>query len=200
MADSAILARFDELNMWKSGEARAVNKPLTLLYALGRWSQGDEGDISYPRTEETFRKLLREFGPPRQTVHPEYAFTRLQNDGVWTIHAPPGLRYGAAGEPLVSDMKALDVHAGFADEVKAAFRADPNLVTEIAARILEQHFPESLHEDILDEVGLSLETKAATVKRRDPKFRERVLIAYGYQCAVCGFDLKLGRTPIALVS
>ncbi|MCW2750113.1 MAG: hypothetical protein JWR83_1223 [Aeromicrobium sp.] len=198
MADQTVLAKFDVLNIWSRNGERAVNKPLLLLFALGRWSQGNEADIPYLEIEDKLRKMLREFGPTRQAVHPEYAFTRLQNDGVWSLDSHPSLRAGAAGEPLVSDLKAFGIRAGFTADVKAAFRADPTLVNEIAARVLEQHFPDSLHEDILDEVGLSLETRSKTAKKRDPKFRDRVLVAYGYQCAICGFDLKLGTSPIAL--
>lgn len=197
MADATILKRFDELNVWKSGTERAVNQPLLLLYALGRWSQGDYGDISYSDVDEKVRKLLREFGPTRQVLHPEYPFWHMRDD-VWTVHVPPELRIGQGGEPLISDLKTLNVRAGFTNDVKAAFRADPSLVTEIAARVLEQHFPESLHENILDDVGLSLDTKSGQVPKRDPRFRDRVLVAYAYQCAVCGFDLKLGTISIAL--
>jgi hypothetical protein len=37
-------------------------------------------------------------------------------------------------------------------------QADPGLATEIAARLLESHFPESIHADILAAVGLTLGT------------------------------------------
>jgi putative restriction endonuclease len=67
----------------------------------------------------------------------------------------------------------------------------------IAQRLLEQHFPESLHQDILEAVGLTLETGSRT-RRRDPSFRERVLKAYEFRCAVCGFDVRLGSVSIAL--
>jgi len=33
---------------------------------------------------------------------------------------------------------------------------------------------------------------------RDPKFRQRVLQAYEYSCAVCGFNIRLGNAPVAL--
>jgi hypothetical protein len=35
-------------------------------------------------------------------------------------------------------------------------------------------------------------------RRRDPSFRERVLKAYEYRCAVCGFDVRLKAVPVAL--
>ena len=51
--------------------------------------------------------------------------------------------------------------------------------------------------DILNAVGLTLETVPAR-RKRDPAFRQRVLKAYEYRCAVCGFDVRLGTVPIAL--
>jgi len=33
---------------------------------------------------------------------------------------------------------------------------------------------------------------------RDSKFRQRVLTAYEYRCAVCGFDVRLGSVSIVL--
>ena len=35
-------------------------------------------------------------------------------------------------------------------------------------------------------------------RRRDPSFRQRVLVAYEYQCAVCGLDLRICGITIAL--
>ena len=35
-------------------------------------------------------------------------------------------------------------------------------------------------------------------QRRDPNFRANVLRAYEYRCAVCGFDVRLGPSPVAL--
>jgi hypothetical protein len=39
--------------------------------------------------------------------------------------------------------------------VQAALRSDPALASEIAARLLENYFPESIHPDILTAVGLT---------------------------------------------
>jgi putative restriction endonuclease len=70
-------------------------------------------------------------------------------------------------------------------------------VSTIAERLLEQHFPASLRQDILDAVGLTIET-VTTRPKRDPDFRRRVLKAYEFRCAVCGFDVRLGSISIAL--
>jgi len=67
----------------------------------------------------------------------------------------------------------------------------------VARRLLTEHFPPSLHEDILERVGLGLEAIAVR-PRRDPRFRLEVLRAYEYRCAICGFDGRLDTTPVAL--
>jgi putative restriction endonuclease len=196
MDGESILKRFDELSIWKQGDQRAPHKPLLVLYALGRW-QGGQRAVSYREAEPDLTSLLREFGPPRRSDHPEQPYWRLQRDGVWTVHAPPGLPLKTNDDiPRVGALRSPEVWAEFSPDVQAALAADWGLVAAIATRILERHFPESLHQDILNAVGLTLETTVA--RRRDPAFRQRVLTAYEYRCAVCGFDVRLGTVPIAL--
>ncbi|OQX02083.1 MAG: hypothetical protein BWK73_43805 [Thiothrix lacustris] len=69
-------------------------------------------------------------------------------------------------------------------------------------QLLEDNFPPTVHQDILDEVGLGFEAIAqpATQKRarRDPTFRLRVLEACDYRCAICNFSVRMENTPIAL--
>ena len=43
-----------------------------------------------------------------------------------------------------------------------------------------------------------LPLQAFDTRTRTSNFRNNVLRAYEYKCAVCGFDVKLGDTPIAL--
>ena len=74
--------------------------------------------------EKDLMTLLKEFGPPRQSHHPEYPFWRLQNDGVWVVHADGKLKPRAGNtNPLKSELIAHDARGGFADDVKAALRA-----------------------------------------------------------------------------
>ena len=77
MGAETILSRFDSLNVWKRGGQRAPHK----LYALGRWTGGD-ADTPFRDSDADLTSLLKEFGPSRQSYHPEYPFWRLQNDGV----------------------------------------------------------------------------------------------------------------------
>jgi predicted restriction endonuclease len=153
------------------------------------------------KTDEFQRKLIEFWtnnGIDWKSDHPEQPFWRLQRDGVWTVHAPAGLALKTGDViPRVTALRSHDVRAGFSADVQTALAADLSLAAALASRILEQHFPESLHQDILNAVVLTPE-RAITRRKRDPAFRQRVLKAYEYRCAVCGFDVRLGSVPIAL--
>jgi putative restriction endonuclease len=95
------------------------------------------------------------------------------------------------------ELLTRDARGGFSPEVQAALRANPGLVTEVASHLLESHFPESLHPDILSAVGLPLGATTER-KKRDPDFRKRVLTAYEYRRAICGFDVRLRSVSIGL--
>jgi len=51
------------------------------------------------------------------------------------------------------------------------------------------------------EIDNDLQTYPGQVpRRRDPAFREKVLLAYKYRCCVCGHDLRMGGHAIGLES
>ena len=72
------------------------------------------------------------------------------------------------------------------------------MVLGIVQNMLDAHFPDSIHEDILQATGIDLTFKSTGQPKRDPNFRVNILKAYEYRCAVCGFDVRLGLQPVAL--
>lgn len=189
--------RFENLNVWSRGDERAPHKPLLLLLALGRASRGEDRLVEFAAIEDRLRMLLVEFGPPRTSHHPEYPFWRLQNDDVWEVVGAEGAepRRGQT-DPRVTELRRVGASGGFPVEIDTALRSDPDLLRDVAHQLLDESFPESLHEDIAAAVGLALGGR--TIIQRDPTFRDRVLVAYGYSCAVCGYDLRLKHAPVAL--
>jgi putative restriction endonuclease len=130
MTREAFLESFHRLNVWSLGGQRAPHKPLLVLYALGGWSRGDATEISFAEIDPQLTDLLKDLGRPRQSYHPEYPFWRLQNDGVWTVHTPTGLKSRKGNtDPRRSDLLANQVSGSFSDDVQAALRADLMLVT-----------------------------------------------------------------------
>ena len=66
------------------------------------------------------------------------------------------------------------------------------------ARIFQAHFPPSMHEAILDAVGMPLEEVVVLRDTRDPAFRDTIIRIYEHRCAICGFDGRLGMSDLAL--
>src|SRR5687767_10376185 len=120
MNSAAVLNRFEKINVWKKGAQRAPHKPLLILYALGRWQRGLKS-VTFAEVEEDLTKLLKRFGRPRKSNHPEQPFWRLQNNKVWVVHVPPNLPLKAGKDiPLIGGLRRPEVYAEFTDDVQAA--------------------------------------------------------------------------------
>lgn len=194
-----LISELSTVQVWSRGSRRAPHKPLLLLLALARCSRGEGREIRYSQVDHDLGALLREFGPPSKSYHPEYPFWRLQNDGIWIVRDADKLeKRKGHDDARKSELLRYDVTGGLKPEIYAALRKDHRLLTQAAEAILDAHFPRSLHEDILASVGLDLDVTASHRTKRDPAFREKVLRAYERRCAVCGFDLRLGFADVAL--
>ena len=86
MTPAELTSLFDGLNTWASGGQRAPHKPLLVLFALARWARGETKEIAFTAAEADLTSLLKEFGPPRRSHHPEAAM--------------PALRHASEGHPL----------------------------------------------------------------------------------------------------
>lgn len=190
---------FNNLTVWQRGGQRAPHKPLLALYAFGRCQRREERLISYSKVDRDLKKLLIEFGPFRKSYHPEYPFWRLQNDNVWELKGAEKVtaRKGNT-DAKKSELIKYDVHGGFTEKIILQLLKDNNLFTEIVNNLLESNFPSSIHGDILQAVGIDLELDPGEKGQRDPNFRDRVLTAYQFQCAICGFNVRVGDSLVAI--
>lgn len=190
-----------ELNVWRRGDARAPHKPLLVLLALGRLSRGLY-DVPYIECEPQLAKLIREFGPSGSSPHPEYPFWRLQNDGVWAVESDRPMRARASNsDPPRSELRSAGARGHLSQDILEQLRSNPCLIEQTAQRLLEAHFPQSLHDDIVNAIGLDTRSRELSVvsrPRRDPSFRNAVLQAYEYRCAVCSLDLRIGSMTVGL--
>lgn len=193
-----IIQKFESINVWKRGDTRAPHKPLLILLVLGHYQRKNERLIPFSKIENQLNELLCEFGPFRQSYHPEYPFWRLQSDGIWEIPRAEQIPVNKSGDPKKSDLIENEIRAGLTSKIYNQIINDTQVFTTVVESILESHFPNTLHEDILEAVGIDLGLSWQRKSNRDPKFREYVLKAYEYQCAVCGFDVQLRGKPIAL--
>ena len=206
MTRREILRRFQNLNVWKRGEERAVHKPLLVLYAIGKLINSDIRELAYIDIKEDVRNLLKEFGPYRSKYSPQDPFWRLrkENERVWDIPNEymigEGIRTNrkSTGNAVVKDLDEYGV-GGFIEPIASAFQKKHRLAYEVAINLLDSHFPaDTYHQDILQAVGISYPTQIRISRPRDPMFRKKILNLYENKCAVCGFQVKYRNRLVAL--
>jgi putative restriction endonuclease len=200
MIESAhVVDRFRTLAVWSNTCQRAPHKPLLCLLGISNLLNGKERLLPFAVIEEPLSALLMEFGPPRKVCHPEYPFWSLQNDErIWEVRLAIPIDRRTGVSPTKAALLRARASGGFTEEVFRTIRDDEESRTGIIMLLLESHFPQSIHEDILDSLGLSLERQLGTGKQRDPQFREKILAAYEYRCAICGFNVRIGHLVVAL--
>lgn len=186
------------ITIWRKGEQRAPHKPLLLLYVLSQYKQGHERLFNYNTEIQTsLLDLLNSFGPHRKTQYPNMPFWRLQGDGFWQLKNTEGCTdpENKTKEPTSKQLAVHNVFGGFNEETFHVLARKPSLIDKLAQQILSEHFPESVQDIIANRLDFSL---AEINKQRDPKFRQMILRAYNYQCAICGYNLKQDCVPLGL--
>ena len=185
-----------------------------LLLALGRVGLGPQSRlVSYETADQRFRELWREFGRPGKQPRAYYPFGRLRNDDrLWEIPEESQLSTGRAADLRVSEAKRFGITGGFRHDVHDLLCRHPELVSRAAHQILSEHFPSSIHQDILEAVRIAprppsfgpdeaMPRRGRKVREytpRDPRFRKDVLEAYDERCAVCEYDIRFGDRLLGL--
>lgn len=199
--ERTLLEAFDSIRCFTGKHGRAPHKPLLLLLVLARLQRGDAGPIEFSEVEQKLLHLLEDFGPPG-AKHPEYPFWRLRSDRVWLVESAKGTDLAAfensSHDVPVSRLRDERAVGRLLPEIETVLTARPSLVNEIAARLLERSFPPTLHDDILDAVGMPYRAETDRRRPRDADFRELILRIYERRCAMCGFDGRLGRADFGV--
>ncbi len=184
---------------------RHPHKPLLLLWLLGQAQAGQFGPFPYEEVEDPVDELLAEFGTPakRDLGRTAMPFFHLENE-LWEKRAT------VAGQELDNargHMRKAAAIGQLRGDVQQLLRSDPAIITEAARLLLDEHFTDSHVEPILGAVGIELDGGVRPIgrvdqlvsrRRRDPAFREATLRAYGYSCAMCGWDGALKTQPVGL--
>ena len=152
----------------------------------------------YSETAEPLSALLREFGPSRKALHPSFPFWRLRADDVWEIDGAAHVTVTKSGDAHESALRKHNVRGGFPEAIYDALHKDPGLAVRVARSLVAAHFPRTRQREVLRAVGIEADFVESRRRRRDSAFRGRVLEAYVYRCAVCGFAVRLGDRPVAI--
>ena len=200
MNPEEVQALFRELHVWSKNGQRAPHKPFLALWAIGRCLKGQDRMVPYAEAAPVLTGLLRRFGPPRKTIHPEFPFWRLQSEaGLWEVQAKAPITVTSSGDAHVSSLRKANAEGGFTAGVHDALKSDASLAVDIAAALVEAHFPSTLHDEVLTAVGLAAAGyEVVQRRRRDAAFSARVLEAYRHRCAVCEYAVRLRERPVAI--
>jgi putative restriction endonuclease len=185
-----------KINIWRKGDERAPHKPLLLLYVLANYQRGHSRLFDYgTEIHHQLLDLLERFGPKRPNHYPQMPFWRLKGDGFWELQNAGLCSSTGSKQPPIKDLVNYCVAGGFAEEHYARLTKNKNLIGSLAQQILEGYFPESIQEEIADEMGFDIQQIR---KVRDPMFRQQVLRAYNYECAICGFNMRHDNASVGL--
>lgn len=201
-----LLAHIDDLNVWKKGSRRAPHKPLLLLLAFGRLQRGEERLVSFEEVTAQLEALLLAYAPPVKARHqPELPYWHLRSDGLWEVPGGEDFPLQKGRFPVMEALRSST--GGMPENAVHALKTQSGLLEQATMRLLNAHFPESLHGSILEAVGLSVtahqgnadqDVELVERRRRDPNFRRDVLRAYEHRCALTGFQAALGGTYFAV--
>ena len=172
-------------------DARAPYKPLLLLWLIGRLADGQPAAVSFKEAELDLKLLMHRYRLGR-SVRVAYPFVYLgQNPELWSVHDSSGGDVTSMPQSVKESPTFLrDEAVGTLSlEFELALH-DPEVRSAVVNALLHMEFPETLHEEILDDVGLGHLVVPAP-SRRDPNFKSTVLLAYENRCSFCGFSGSL---------
>jgi putative restriction endonuclease len=109
----------------------------------------------------------------------------------------PLTRRKGSKNPLRTELRKWRFCGGFTGPIFDELKRRPEAVRELALEILAAHFPESLHDSLVNAVGLELEGTTRS-SRRDSEFRRSVVAAWGHRCAFCGYAVQLDNADVGL--
>lgn len=197
-----ILGLIRSLRTHRNGNRRAVHKPLLLLFAISRLLHG-ERSVAFNDVKSALDPLLLGYAPTVKGRHqPELPYWHLASDKLWVVDNAEQLARQASGFPTMSALRGST--AGFPADIADAITSDSDLANQIVRLLLQEHFPATVHDDLLSAFGLDVDASLVvkesrldyasdtSVRRgRDPNFRQRVLSAYEYRCAFSGFRVAM---------
>jgi putative restriction endonuclease len=190
------------------GGQRAPHKPLLLLWLFGRFAATGSARAPYAEAADPVSQLINDFGPPVRSPALErqraaMPFVHLERD-LWELRDRGGDDIG----PDAPERARWLLDHGAVGELRpevTTLLADSTTLAAAARLLLDQHFTPVLSEMICTTVNLDLAileapqiSRASARRPRAAGFAEDVLRAYAYRCAMCGFDGRLGRNPVAI--
>lgn len=155
--DSNFLERLDSVLVYRRGEQRAPHKPLYLLYCISCLQQGLPRLQKFEAIDKVLKDALRNFGLRTKSFHPEYPFWRLQHDDLAVVELDFPLEFRKSNDdPKRSSLIRANARGGLNENDFDLLVGDLNLQTIAAHKLLDAHFPASIHDEIIRYFNLTL--------------------------------------------
>ncbi len=185
------LARLSSLRVHRKNGDRAPHKPLYLLYLLAGVDRGEQRLHPFQVVQPKLAEAIRRFGKNSSSVHPEYPFWRIQNDRLGEVSPDEWnedeLR-GGEKEPKRSALLARKACGGLSLDDYEDLQSSPERVRLACHQILDDHFPVSLHEEIMYFFGFSFGKGQAELMGDElGSVRQRAFEAYQHRCAISDY-------------
>ena len=185
-----------KLNRQRQKDKLAPHKPLLLLVAIGAWQRQEELDWLF--VKRRLGELLDRFTNSNKDKAFE-PFMRLSRDEEGTIWIVEGDNlFRTNGNVNVTELSKQNPKARFHSSFITRFLGSTGTLNPLVQWLLDD-FPESLHQEILEAVGVEVELVISPTTPLTRAFRSDVMNAYNHQCAVCGFGGRMdSNTAVAV--
>jgi len=177
----------------------ALKKPLLLLLLVSRIENNrvEENRFQFDDIEKKLDLLIREHGgrPTHSGSKPEQPFYHLRSSPFWIVKTQR--QYEPRQTALISDLRRPDSFGAFQPKVFRLLRSSGEARARVVDSILNEWWPETLHGDIREDLGLDrLDSRRRA--QRDRQFTIDVLENFRYSCAFCGFHAVLNRVATGI--
>lgn len=144
LSPETLQTAISNVSVWRQGDVCAPHKPLLLLYVLSQYKAGHSRLFNYGlEIHEPLTRLLKEFGPKRRTDYPNMPFWRLRTDGFWEIAHAEGCKPRKGNtQPTKKELIDNHVAGGFDEAAYQQLLAHPEMIDQLAQKILTDRFPE----------------------------------------------------------
>ena len=193
------IEELQSLKMHKSGGKVSLHKPLLLLLAVSEVMTGHENRFLYDDIEKRLRHLLSVYGLKNTNkINTQYPF-------IYLASAPELWQCEVKKEQLnnpdsVSRKEMLGKNGYLAPGFFTYLKKKEN-AGKVVHYLLHQYWPEAYHEDLLEDLGLTLPAPSEEIeplRTRSRSFVEEVLDSYERKCALCGQSIRLGDQLIGI--
>jgi putative restriction endonuclease len=193
------LARLGSINVYKRGEQRAPHKPLYLLLLLSRLQQKHPRLARFAEIRAKLNDALRLFAPRVANVNAHYPFWRLQNDNLAEVFYQGELIIRKGNDdPTATSLISNGAQGGLRNEDFDLLNGSMDLQSLVAHKILDAHFPQVIHGDIVNFFGLRLNTPHRHDYSSYSDFASAVISAYSGRCAISSISISCQGKPAGL--